>query len=35
MEELNKKYKERVVILIDEYEAPILEHLNNKKKQKK
>ncbi|MBM7558829.1 ATP-binding protein [Marinitoga litoralis] len=35
IEELNKKYKERVVILIDEYEAPILEHLNNKEEAEK
>ncbi|WP_129409633.1 ATP-binding protein [Marinitoga lauensis] len=32
---LSKKYKERVVILIDEYEAPILEHLNNKEEAEK
>ncbi|WP_129410001.1 ATP-binding protein [Marinitoga lauensis] len=32
IEELNKKYKERVVILIDEYEAAILEYINNKEK---
>ncbi|OOC35961.1 ATPase AAA [Thermosipho melanesiensis] len=33
--ELNAKYRERVVILIDEYEAPILEHINNKKEAEK
>ncbi|SHF35666.1 Predicted AAA-ATPase, partial [Marinitoga hydrogenitolerans DSM 16785] len=32
IEELNAKYKEKVVILIDEYESPILEHINDKKK---
>ncbi|NUV00526.1 hypothetical protein XO12_10690, partial [Marinitoga sp. 1154] len=30
--ELSKKYKEKTVILIDEYESPILEHINNKEK---
>ncbi|OOC39635.1 ATP-binding protein, partial [Thermosipho melanesiensis] len=35
IEELNAKYRERVVILIDEYEAPILEHINNKKEAEK
>ncbi len=32
---LSKKHKERVVILIDEYEAPILEPLNNKEEAEK
>ncbi|KLO21648.1 hypothetical protein X275_08555, partial [Marinitoga sp. 1197] len=32
IEELSKKYKEKTVILIDEYESPILEHINNKEK---
>ncbi|NUU97723.1 AAA family ATPase, partial [Marinitoga sp. 1138] len=32
---LNKKYEEKVVILIDEYESPILEHINDKKKAEK
>ncbi|WP_459997257.1 AAA family ATPase, partial [Marinitoga arctica] len=32
IEELYAKYKEKVVILIDEYESPILEHINNKEK---
>ncbi|WGS64304.1 ATP-binding protein [Marinitoga aeolica] len=31
IEFLNKKYNKKVVILIDEYESPILEHINNKK----
>ncbi|NUV00450.1 ATPase AAA [Marinitoga sp. 1154] len=33
--ELSKKYKEKTVILIDEYESPILEHINNKEKAEK
>ncbi|OQY10609.1 MAG: AAA family ATPase, partial [Marinitoga sp. 4572_148] len=32
IEELNKKYQEKVVILVDEYESPILEHINDKEK---
>nr|WP_231588330.1 PD-(D/E)XK nuclease domain-containing protein [Marinitoga sp. 1197] len=32
MTELSKKYKEKTVILIDEYESSILEHINNKEK---
>jgi Holliday junction resolvase-like predicted endonuclease len=35
IEFLNKKYNEKVVILIDEYESPILEHINNKKEAEK
>ncbi|BBE31077.1 ATPase AAA [Tepiditoga spiralis] len=35
IEDLNKKNKERTVILIDEYESPILEHLNNKEEAEK
>ncbi|MBM7558620.1 ATP-binding protein [Marinitoga litoralis] len=35
IESLNKKYNEKVVILIDEYESPILEHINNKKEAEK
>ena len=29
IEDLNEKYGERVVVLIDEYDKPILDHLNN------
>ncbi|NUU96576.1 ATPase AAA [Marinitoga sp. 1135] len=35
IEKLNEKYQEKVVILIDEYESPILEHINDKKKAEK
>ncbi|BBE30726.1 ATPase AAA [Tepiditoga spiralis] len=35
IKKLSQKYEERTVILIDEYESPILEHLNNKEEAEK
>ncbi|BBE29896.1 ATPase AAA [Tepiditoga spiralis] len=35
IKKLSQKYEERTVILVDEYESPILEHMNNKEEAEK